>query len=188
MDGHEQLDQDARKRPISAMPSPKLSSQGPSSPFTSSSSSSPQHTQSSSFKVGIQDVLDYMKSAFDDTTTMDALPLEAAGNPGAWNAWRAHRKTVFKASSLGKPDAANNDPGQAGANDIPEKPALTKTKLPSEWNWDGVWQERVQKGIDASISSSALYGGFTSGMDDLVRSKYTFCKRELLTYCKDSIR
>ncbi len=169
LDGREQHDQDARKRPISGMPSSKLSPQGPSSPFTSSSSSVPQHAQRSSFKVGIQDVLNYMKSAFDDKTTMDALPLEAAGNPGAWNAWRAHRKTVFKASSLSKPDAANNDPGQAGVNDIPDKPALDKAKLPGEWNWDGVWRERVQKGIDASISSSALYGGFTSGMDDLVR-------------------
>lgn len=110
-----------------------------------------------------------MKSAFDDETAMDALPLEAAGNPGAWNAWRAHRKTIFKAQSLSKLDATIKAPSQAGVTDIPDKPALNKAKLPSEWNWDGVWRERVQKGIDASISNSVLYGGATSGLDDIVR-------------------
>ena len=108
-----------------------------------------------------------MKSAFDDETTMDALPLEAAGNPGAWNAWRAHRKSMANPSHLSMPEARRDFPSQPGLNDVQGKPALPKSKLLSDWNWDGVWQERVQKGIDASISNSVLYGIPSSG-DDLV--------------------
>ncbi|KAL9607449.1 MAG: hypothetical protein Q9167_007638 [Letrouitia subvulpina] len=40
----------------------------------------------------ISEVLRYFKTAFDDVQIMDNLPLEATGNPGAWKAWRAHRK------------------------------------------------------------------------------------------------
>ena len=40
--------------------------------------------------------------------------------------------------------------------------------LKDEWSWDGVWKERVRKGIDASIAESTLYGNPTSASDDLV--------------------
>ena len=95
----------------------------------------------------ITEVLEYIKCAFDDETTLDTLPLEAAGNSGAWKAWRAYRrsngtenKLIDSVSSVNKQD---------------------------EWSWDGVWEERVRKGIDASIAESTLYGG-SSGGDDLV--------------------
>lgn len=42
------------------------------------------------------------------------------------------------------------------------------SKQQEEWSWDGVWEERVRKGIDASISESTLYGGGSGGLDDLV--------------------
>ena len=97
--------------------------------------------------IKITEVLEYMKGAFDDETALDTLPLEAAGNSGAWKAWRAYRRGNQREHEL-----------------VDSVPSLHK---PDEWSWDGVWEERVRKGIDASIADSTLYGG-TSGGDDLV--------------------
>lgn len=113
--------------------------------------------------TGIIEILEYLKSAFDDETTLDALPLEAAGNPGAWNAWKAHRKSGFRNSEIEMHDPSRLESGK--------QPAGTKIegyqKPPEEWSWDGVWEERVKKGVDSSISDPALYG-IGSGGDDLV--------------------
>ena len=42
--------------------------------------------------------------------------------------------------------------------------AAGRLKPPGDWNWDGVWAERVKKGVSASISEQMLYGG-TEGDD-----------------------
>lgn len=87
------------------------------------------------------EVLSYIRSSFDDEGMLDSVPLEAAGNPGAWHAWRSHR----------------------GYNTLPEgDPSARK---PGEWNWEGVWEERVKKGIAASLSEPVLYGGVGGGDD-----------------------
>lgn len=109
---------------------------------------------SESRKSCIVDVLEYVKTAFDDASTLDDLPFEAAGNPGAWKAWRAHRKR-FSEDEGKISDTGSNTSESMGH--------------PSEWNWDGVWQDRVRKGIDASISAPVLYG--SSGHDDPVSFK-----------------
>lgn len=97
------------------------------------------------------EILQYVKHAFDDESALDSLPLEAAGNSGAWKAWRAFRKSV---------------------DDVIEATSAEHcTKQSDEWNWDGVWNERVRRGIDASVSESVLYGGSVSAEDDLVSSK-----------------
>ena len=93
-------------------------------------------------------VLQYVKQAFSDETALDTLPLEAAGNAGAWKAWRAHR--ISKGSM--NADAALGD----------------TAKQTDEWNWDGVWEERVRRGIDASTSEAVLYGAAGGGGDCLV--------------------
>lgn len=41
-------------------------------------------------------------------------------------------------------------------------------RQPGEWNWGGVWEERVRRGVEASQSEAVLYGN-ASGRDDLVR-------------------
>lgn len=94
------------------------------------------------------EVLEYMKRAFDDETALDTLPLEAAGNSGAWKAWRAYRRS-----------------NETGSKLVDSVPSLSKQ---SEWSWEGVWEDRVRKGIDASIAESTLYGG-TGGGDDQIR-------------------
>lgn len=92
-----------------------------------------------------------MKRAFDDEAALDTLPLEAAGNSGAWKAWRAYRRS----KGVEVDDATVSELG---------------TRQQDEWSWDGVWEERVRKGIDASIAESTLYGG-AGGADELVSFK-----------------
>lgn len=124
-----------------------------------------------------------MKSAFDDESTMDALPLEAAGNPGAWKAWRAHRQNTLRALYLGEDGSGGSEEASLPGNDDDPNEILRSTsKQPGEWNWDGVWHERVRKGIDASISSSVLYGA-SGGGDDLVCRNTSSVKDVLLTLC-----
>ena len=113
--------------------------------------------------VNIIKILDYLKSAFDDENTLDALPLEAAGNPGAWNAWQAYRK-----SNLQEPEMNQENPLQLQSRSHFVKVNVVSHKKQLDgWSWDGVWEERVQKGINASISDSVLYGN-VGGSDDLV--------------------
>ena len=82
-----------------------------------------------------------MKAAFDDTEILDVLPSEAAGNPGAWNAWQAHRREIR----------------QNGSPMSEDRVLGSRPKQPSDWNWDGVWLERVKRNIDASTSEPVLY-------------------------------
>lgn len=97
--------------------------------------------------ISTGEVLSYIRSTFDDQAVLDSIPLEAAGNPGAWHAWAAYR----------------------GHTDVPEgEPAVRK---PGEWNWEGVWEERVQRNIQASLSEPVLYGDV--GGDDTVSHQHS---------------
>jgi hypothetical protein len=90
--------------------------------------------------VHVVTLLDYIRSTFDDETVLDSLPLDAAGNPGAWHAWKAHRRMD-----------GTSGPG------TPNKRGAPQARLPGEWNWEGVWAKRVQSGIQASQSDAALF-------------------------------
>ena len=106
--------------------------------FTESSTAAP---------IPVKQILAYIKSAFDDESVIDDIPLEAAGNPGAWHAWRTYRK----AQNLG---GSSNE-----MTDRPTSPSKTGPKHPGEWNWEGVFEKRVRSGIDASLSDQVLFGG-----------------------------
>ena len=123
--------------------------QGLRCPLIRSSRSVPQILGSQLQPISIVGVLRYLKRSFDDEGALDTLPLEAAGNLGAWKAWRAYRRS-------------NN----ADASTLNLEAGM---KQQDEWSWDGVWEMRVRKGIDASIAESTLYGGVTGG-DYLVSS------------------
>ncbi|CAI4210674.1 unnamed protein product [Parascedosporium putredinis] len=45
--------------------------------------------------------------------------------------------------------------------------AATGVRRPGDWNWDGVWEDRVKKNITASLSEPVLYGG-GNGIDDVI--------------------
>ncbi|KFA51685.1 hypothetical protein S40293_02778 [Stachybotrys chartarum IBT 40293] len=108
------------------------------------------------------DVLGYIKSAFDSEQVLNAVPLDAAGNPGAWHAWRTHQRNLGKLPA----DQGQGD-GAATPDDPKDTPVPVATRRPGEWNWEGVWEDRVKKNIASSLSESVLYG--TAGTDDIIR-------------------
>lgn len=130
--------------------------------------------------ISLYEVLKYVKSTFDSEEVLDSLPLDAAGNPNAWHAWRTHRK---KSGKLSEGSAPSSDPPQT---EPPEGEVIAMEKVPkatasqqqvrdpSEWNWDGVWELRVKKAIAASLSEPVLYGGVMTGAGDDVVSLNTF--------------
>jgi hypothetical protein len=125
------------------------------------------------------DVLRYVRSTFDEDQVMDGIPLEAAGNPGAWQAWRTHRLNTGAFSNILGVEATTSgaiaedkashleDTSPAPVGSL-KSPTLTTARKPGEWNWDGVWEMRVKKGVEASIADAELYGA-ASGGDDLIR-------------------
>jgi len=119
-------------------------------------------------EVSTYDVLSYICSTFDDEDVLDSVPLEAAGNPGAWHAWRTHQR------SQGKLPRDTDTAWHPGLNeDGSEKDATSPTggsatRKPGEWNWEHVWEERVKKGISASLSEPVLYGN-AAAADDVIR-------------------
>ncbi|KAM7204499.1 hypothetical protein V8F20_003615 [Naviculisporaceae sp. PSN 640] len=110
--------------------------------------------------ISTYDVLRYIRSTFDDEDVLDSVPLEAAGNPGAWHAWRTYRRQQQQKTAA--------SPDGNGASTTPVMAAKT-TPTPStprraaggggEWNWEGVWEERSKRCITASLSEAVLYGG-----------------------------
>ncbi|KAH6856593.1 hypothetical protein B0I37DRAFT_79230 [Chaetomium sp. MPI-CAGE-AT-0009] len=137
----------------------------------SSSASIPGYARTGGVReVSTYEVLRYIRSTFDDEDVLDSVPLEAAGNPGAWHAWRTHRR-----QAVGKPlpvpvpggGEASGAEGEvrterASAPAPAPAPAAAgtaaTTRRPGEWNWEGVWEDRVKRGIAASLSEGMLYG------------------------------
>jgi hypothetical protein len=116
------------------------------------------------------DVLWYIRSTFDDEGVLDAVPLEAAGNPGAWHAWRTYRIRQQGSGGTGKdkplPSSPSPTPGGKASGSATPAPAPAPRR-PGEWNWDGVWEERSKKNIAASLSEAVLYGN-AGVADDVV--------------------
>lgn len=139
--------------------------------------------------VTVIEVLRYVRSAFAEEDVLDALPLEAAGNPGAWHAWRAHRRATRQQS----PSSSSEEASQVQPDDIETELAApgahqrlagsrstARARQPGEWNWEGVWEERVRRGVDASQSDAVLYGS-AGGKDDIVcHSEQKVCYIELI--------
>ncbi|CCC06859.1 hypothetical protein SMACR_00885 [Sordaria macrospora] len=122
--------------------------------------------------VSTYEVLRYIRSTFDNANVLDSVPLEAAGNPGAWHAWRTHRRQQ-SAKLTSSPASVKSDTGSSMAKidetiTSPTPSGKTETgsttspsaapKRPEEWNWDGVWEERVKRGISTSLSEPVLFG------------------------------
>ena len=120
--------------------------------------------------IHIVDILRYMRQSFELVSVLDSVPFEAAGNPGAWYAWRAYRqkqqeKERQEATEPATPKGHARTPSKAahgrtssrGVNrsqgDTPGRP-----KKPSEWNWEGVWEQRVKRAIQDSVSEGTLFG------------------------------
>ena len=158
-DGNGQDAEDTNPPPKPKLRSVKRTSQASSSKESSTRDHHPMAPHSDK-PIRIIAVLEYMKQAFEDEAALDTLPLDAAGNSGAWKAWRAHRKSTGEDAGLLLESAP---------------------KQHDDWNWDGVWEERVRKGIDASISEPTLYSGVGKG-DDLVGLRDIISRNSLLMH------
>lgn len=99
--------------------------------------------------VPVSELLDYIRSSFDTESVLDSLPLEAAGNPGAWHAWQAHRRG--NSSSASKYGSKQGSP---------------QARLPGDWHWDGIWAKRAQNEIENSHSDPMLFGNAARGGGD----------------------
>lgn len=98
--------------------------------------------------VSIVTILEYIRSTFSEETVLDSISTEAAANPGAYHAWRAYRGPAIPSQ---QPTSTNSvTPGDGKA--------LGRNRRPGEWNWEGVWEERVKRAVNASLSESVLYG------------------------------
>lgn len=115
------------------------------------------------------EVLDYLRSAFTDEAFLDSVPLQAAANSGAYHAWKTHRA---RETGIHLDDPQNKpDDGQprSALPSFPraETPTTGRTRRPGEWNWEGVWEERVKRGVQNSLAEPVLFGAAVGG-DDIV--------------------
>ncbi|KAF1363186.1 UBC-like protein [Lizonia empirigonia] len=108
--------------------------------------------------VSIVTVLEYIRSSFSEEAVLDSVPLDAAANPSAYHAWRAYRGPALQAQQLSLSPVSPT---------LGEGSALGRNRRPGEWNWDGVWEERVKRAINASLSESVLYG--SGAGEDIIR-------------------
>lgn len=97
-------------------------------------------------------ILNYMRTTFDNEDVLDSIPLEAAGNPSAWHAWRAHRRSM---------QGLENESSLLKGTGLQPRP-------PGEWNWEGVWDKRVKNNIETSYLESVLFGSSSRDLDDPV--------------------
>jgi hypothetical protein len=126
--------------------------------------------------ISTYSLLKYIRNAFDKAEILDAVPLAAAGNQGAWHAWRTHRRKQGKVfddkkrkrmSRLSDEQIKETGSEQGDVAESDAKSMMsqsTTVRQPGEWNWDGVWEDRVKKGVASTLTESVLYGA--SGISD----------------------
>ncbi|KAI0111914.1 UBC-like protein [Daldinia grandis] len=143
-------------------PPPSMSSAGTPGSKGSAVGTSPGFAETNRKETSAYEVLRYIRSTFSDEDVLDSIPLEAAGNPGAWHAWRTYRIDSGKEFS-----DASDGTDATGANPI-SKETPDSPRRPGEWNWEGVWEERVNKAVTASLSEPVLFSG-VGATDDVIR-------------------
>jgi hypothetical protein len=126
--------------------------------------------------VSIVKILDYMRSTFTEESVLDSLPLEAAANPGAYHAWRTYRAPLLQIqySPIGSVSSAS-------AEQTVDSGTLGRNRRPGEWNWEGVWEERVRKAVRASLSEPVLFG-----VEDIVSSYISVPIDEFTDMCRSA--
>ena len=103
--------------------------------------------------TSIVTVLEYIRTTFCEDTVLDSIPLEAAANPGAYHAWRTYRAPVLVSQTSPTAESQASATGK-----VPESSTLGRNRRPGQWNWEGVWEERVKKAVKASLSEPVLFG------------------------------
>ncbi|KAF2874627.1 hypothetical protein BDV95DRAFT_337573 [Massariosphaeria phaeospora] len=125
-------------------------------------------TASAARDVSVVKILEYIRSTFGDEAVLDSIPLEAAANSGAYHAWRTYRAAFLQTQESSADSPTSDLPSSTiKASDAP---ILGRNRRPGEWNWDGVWEERVKKAVKASLSESVLFG--SNAGEDIIRFRY----------------
>lgn len=121
-------------------------------------------------RYAVAKVLYYIKVAFSSHDFLDSILVDDAVNPGAFFAWRSHRLSTA-------PDDYNRCQEKAKKSASSQSPTTTRTSKgdspnvwSGQWNWDGVWKDRVHKAVQASIADSTLFGSASS--DDFVSGRF----------------
>ncbi|KAF2718276.1 hypothetical protein K431DRAFT_322534 [Polychaeton citri CBS 116435] len=116
------------------------------------------HTQQERQSPHIVEVLQYLRVIFSSEAVLDTVPLEAAANSGAWHAWKSYRvrQQGHQASNMSPARKAIPSPVERSTS---PKQQPGGARRPGDWNWQGVWEDRVRKIIQASITEQSLYGG-----------------------------
>ncbi|PYH45697.1 putative ubiquitin-conjugating enzyme [Aspergillus saccharolyticus JOP 1030-1] len=146
-------DKDHESTPTSPT-APSIDETEPTSPLVDGRPTKPRKT------VPVAVLLEYIRSTFDDADVLDSLPLEAAANPSAWHAWKAHRKGNAGSATITTAGISVESMKKAGS---------PQARLPGDWHWDGIWVRRVQSEIEASVSDLTLYGAPRGGTDEMIR-------------------
>lgn len=100
----------------------------------------------------IIDILQYLRIIFTVEEALDSVPVELAANNGAWHAWRSHRS-----KALGKNALRQSSGSDVSGSQSPPRQQPGGARRPGEWNWQGVWEDRVRKSISATNSEQALF-------------------------------
>jgi hypothetical protein len=107
----------------------------------------------------VVEVLQYLRVVFDTESVIDSIPLEMAANASAWHAWKSFRsRSQQSATTSASPHAGDNSRGGHSPGSAKQQQP-GGARRPGEWNWQGVWEDRVRKCIEASNSEHALYKG-----------------------------
>jgi hypothetical protein len=121
-------------------------------------------------EVSIVRILEYIRSTFSDESILDSLPLEAAANPNAYHAWRTHRAPILQAQQSIS-TSPSSEPSTLGKTE--GSSSLGRNRRPGEWNWEGVWEDRVKKAVNSILSESVLFG--TGVGEDIVSPNMGLC-------------
>lgn len=116
----------------------------------------------------IVEVLHYLSLAFTVPDILDDVPLASAANPSAWHAWRSYRAKVLgeraRSPTIKSPRAGSVSDASEGSLSPRSRQQPGGARRPGEWNWTGVWEERVRKVVHTSRAEIALFGGEGAGV------------------------
>jgi hypothetical protein len=111
----------------------------------------------------IAQVLQYLRLVFSAPEIIDGVPLSSAANPSAWHAWRSHRAKALGEHRAQSPAKSLNGDASSDGSLSPRTAQPGGARRPGEWNWSGVWEDRVRKVIAASRAEGTLFGGGGTG-------------------------
>jgi len=143
--------------------------------FSSSPKDPARAKQEHQTSISILEVLDYVRYAFNSEACLDSIPLDAAANPGAHHAWQSYRNRKVQSNRATSPQPTSSSSIGSALVNISSTPnndrdsaVVSRGRRPGQWNWEGVWEERVKRGIQASLTEQVLFG-HAGISDELIR-------------------